>query len=88
MTRAEFGGDSVEGPCLFGGFTIADAMVAPVVWRFHSYNVPLSPAAQVYCDAMRAHPAMSEWKASALAETDVLAHYDQMAQETYGGPRG
>ena len=87
QTRAEYGGDSADKPYLFGDFTIADAMFAPVVWRFHSYNVSLSPVAQAYCDAMRAHPAMCEWKAAALAETDVLAHYDQMACDTYGEPR-
>lgn len=58
------------GPFLFGAFSIADAMYAPVVWRFVSYAVALPPAAQAWADAMLALPAMREWQAGALAETE------------------
>lgn len=82
--REQFGGD--RGPWLFGDFSIADAMFAPVVWRFHTYNVPLPEAGAAYRDAMLAHPAMREWEASALAETDVRAQLDALAS-AYGGTR-
>jgi glutathione S-transferase len=75
-----------DGPYLFGDFTIADAMYAPIVWRLHIYNVPLPPVAAAYRDAMMAHPAMAEWYESALQETEAHAHYDALAEE-YGGAR-
>jgi glutathione S-transferase len=56
------------GPFLFGAFSIADAMYAPVVWRFQTYAVALPPASQAWTAAMRALPAMREWQAGALAE--------------------
>lgn len=75
-----------EGPYLFGRFTVADAMYAPVAWRFHIYNVALPPLAAAYRDTMLAHPAMQEWYQGALQETEAVAHYDDVARE-YGGAR-
>jgi glutathione S-transferase len=75
-----------NGPYLFGAFSIADAMYAPIVWRLHIYNVPLPPVAAAYRDAMLAHPAMLEWYEAALRETEAHPHYDNLAAE-YGGPR-
>ena len=60
------------GAFLFGGFTAADAMYAPVVSRFHTYAVEVGEAAQAYMDAMMALPAWGEWRAAALAEPWVL----------------
>jgi len=74
------------GPWLFGAFSIADAMFAPVAWRFHIYNVPLPDVAAAYRDALLAHPAMQEWYTAALQETEAHAHYDDVAKE-YGGGR-
>ena len=75
-----------EGPYLFGEFSVADAMYAPIVWRFHVYNVALPPLAAAYRDTLLAHPAMQEWYAAALHESEAHAHYDRLADE-YGGPR-
>ena len=75
-----------DGPWLFGAFSVADAMFAPVVWRFHVYNVDLPPLAGVYRDAMLAHPAMQEWYAASILESEAHAHYDCLAEE-YGGSR-
>ena len=62
-----------DGPFLFGGFTIADAMFAPVVSRFRTYGpVELPQAAQDYADAIWALPAFAEWRAEAVKE--VSAH--------------
>ena len=58
------------GSFLFGSFSIADAMYAPVVWRFVTHAVPLPVASQAWADAMLALPAMREWQASALAEAE------------------
>ena len=56
------------GPFLFGAFTIADAMFAPVCSRFTTYAVPLSSAAQAYVGQMMGLPAMREWGRLAQAE--------------------
>jgi glutathione S-transferase len=68
--RAKYGGG---GPFLFGSFTAADAMYAPIVSRFSTYAIDVSPAAQKYMDTMMALPAWSEWRAAALKEPWVLA---------------
>lgn len=78
---------SEQGPYLFGAFSIADAMFAPVIWRFFSYNVSLPPVAQAYVNTMLAHPAMKEWEAAALQETVALAHYDDAAMSKFGPVR-
>ena len=59
------------GPFLFGAFGNADAMFAPVVSRFTTYEVKLSKAAQDYCDAIDALPAMQAWAEAASHEPEV-----------------
>ena len=59
---------ATRGPFLFGTFSIADAMYAPVAWRFVSYAVDLPAASQAWVESMLALPAMREWQAGALAE--------------------
>ena len=71
--RARFGSG---GPFLFGAFTIADAMYAPIVLRFRTYAVELPPACRAYADAILALPAMQEWIAGAERETESLAQFD------------
>jgi glutathione S-transferase len=67
--RTRFGkGDAF----LFGRFGAADAMYAPVVARFHTYDVKVGPAAREYMTAVMALPAWTEWKTAALKETWVL----------------
>jgi glutathione S-transferase len=67
--RARFG---LGGPFLFGTFTAADAMYAPVVSRFHTYAVEVGAASRAYMDAIMALPAWKEWHAAALREEWVL----------------
>jgi len=62
------------GPFLFGAFGAADAMYAPVVWRFHTYAVEVSDAAREYMRAMMTLPAWSEWRDAARREPWVLEH--------------
>jgi glutathione S-transferase len=68
--RARYG---VGGPFLFGTFGAADAMYAPVVARFHTYDVEADETTRAYMDAVMALPAWTEWKQAALKETWVLA---------------
>ncbi len=64
--RARFGR---TGPFLFGRFSNADAMFAPVVTRFQTYQVRVDPICRDYMDAILGLPAMVEWYRSA-AEDD------------------
>jgi glutathione S-transferase len=68
--RSAFGAD---GPFLFGAFGAADAMYAPIVWRFHTYAVEVGAAARDYMRAMTALPAWNEWREAARREPWVLA---------------
>ena len=56
-----------EGPWLFGRFTVADAMYAPVATRFRTYGIPLDGAAAAYCDAVLDDPDMKVWEDMARA---------------------
>lgn len=56
------------GPFLFGAFSIADAMFAPVCTRFVTYGVDLDATCRAYVDAVYALPAMKQWIADAAAE--------------------
>ncbi|WP_374604367.1 glutathione S-transferase family protein [Arenimonas sp.] len=60
------------GEFLLGDFGIVDAMFAPVCVRFTGYGVKLPSIARYYASAVMALPAMQEWVASALAETEIV----------------
>lgn len=76
--RGRFGGES--GPFLFGAFSNADAMYAPVVTRFKTYGVipTLDPICQAYCEAVLGHPAMKDWYAAAAAESWIVPKYEEL----------
>lgn len=61
-----------RGPYLFGAFSAADAMYAPVVHRFRIYAIDVSPVVRDYMAAMMVLPAFAEWTAAGLAETIVI----------------
>jgi len=63
--RARF---NAGGPFLFGQFSIADAMFAPVVWRFITYAIELPDESRAWLETMSALPAMQEWRTGALEE--------------------
>ena len=67
--RARFG---AGGPFLFGHFTAADAMFAPVCTRFRTYSIALDPVSEAYCEAIYANPAFVNWRNAALAETWIV----------------
>ncbi|KAF7599773.1 MAG: glutathione S-transferase [Candidatus Dactylopiibacterium carminicum] len=56
------------GPYLFGAWSIADMMFAPVCLRFETYGVALTPLAQAYCQSVLAHPHVQAWKKAAQLE--------------------
>ena len=65
------------GPFLFGASPgMADAMFAPVVTRFLTYDVRLDSDCAAYCSAIMAMPAMQEWVSAAQAEPDEVVELD------------
>ncbi len=72
--RAKFG---AGGPFLFGAFSNADAMYAPVVTRFKTYGVQLDDVCRAYSDAMLNYPALREWYISAAGEPWIVAKYEK-----------
>jgi len=71
--RQRYGGNK---PFLFGDFTIADVMFAPVVSRFRTYGVPLEGFTAAYAEAIWSLPAMREWVAAAQVEPHRLGRYE------------
>jgi glutathione S-transferase len=71
--RAKFG---AKGPYLYGDFSAADAMYAPVVTRFDSYSIPVSAATRRYMDLILRHPDVAHWRNEALKETWTIPDYD------------
>lgn len=67
---------AAEGPFLFGTFSAADAMYAPVVHRFRIYAIDVTPTTAAYMAAMMAQPAFAEWTAAGLAETIVIDRFE------------
>ena len=67
---------SANGPFLFGRFGAADAMYAPVVHRFRSYAIDVAPDTKAYMETMMALPAFEEWTREGLAETLVIAKFE------------
>ena len=63
-----------RGPFLFGDFSVADAMYAPVVLRVRTYGLPLSELAARYQDTMLADAHLREWIEAACVETVVIPH--------------
>jgi glutathione S-transferase len=73
QARGKFG---QAGAYLFGDFSAADAMFAPVVNRLHVYDVAVTPGTRAYMEAMMALPAWQDWSAQAQAETWIIDKYE------------
>ena len=64
------------GPFLFGEFCAADAMYAPVVMRFNTWQPELSETAAAYARHVTAQPAVKAWIDDALRETHAISKYE------------
>jgi glutathione S-transferase len=73
-TRERFG---EGGHFLFGDFSAADCMYAPVASRIRTYSVPVDLVASAYVDAIHALPAFIAWREAGLKEPWTMA-YDQL----------
>jgi glutathione S-transferase len=70
--QAKFGG---AGPYLYGAFSAADAMYAPIAFRLDGYSIPVSTAARRYIDTILRHPGVAQWRAAALKEPWTIPDY-------------
>lgn len=82
--RKRFG---VGGPFLFGAFSAADAMYAPLATRLDTYSIPLDGTTQAYVDAILALPAFQEWRQAGLKEEWVV-ETDEVDEEPVAVYRG
>lgn len=67
--RSEYGRD---GEWLFGGYSIADAMFAPMALRFSGYGLPLTGVESDYVNSVLSHPGIVEWVEAGKRETEII----------------
>ncbi|MFO1148214.1 MAG: glutathione S-transferase family protein [Alsobacter sp.] len=79
-------GKAAGGPFLFGDFSAADAMFAPVVTRFQTYSIPVEAPMRAYMDAVLDLPAFVEWQEAGMREPWVVAH-DEVDEPVIGAFR-
>ena len=77
--RQRFGG---SGDFLCGSFGIVDAFYCPVAFRFLCYGIALDEECSAYQEHLIALPAMQEWLADAMRESEPVAHLDAPATVT------
>ncbi|MEM7062293.1 MAG: glutathione S-transferase family protein [Cyanobacteria bacterium P01_B01_bin.77] len=70
--------DTYGGPWLFGDFSIADVVYAPVALRFVTYQVELMSAAQPFVAAVQALPSIQTWATAAAAEPETISVIDEL----------
>jgi glutathione S-transferase len=68
--RTEYGG---QGEWLFGQYSIADAMYAPIALRFAGYSIPLTGIEESYVSSVLGHPSTKQWIEAGKAEKEVIA---------------
>lgn len=72
---------SEQGPWLFGQFSIADVVYAPVALRFASYGPTISEQASAYVQTILGHPAIQEWIAAAKVELEVIPEEEVLTEK-------
>jgi glutathione S-transferase len=77
QARGRFGDG---GPFLFGAFSAADAMFAPLATRLDTYSFDLDPATRAYVDTILSLPAFKKWRTAALKESWIVAD-DEVDEE-------
>jgi len=82
QARERFG---AGGPFLFGAFSAADAMYAPLATRLDTYSIALDPVTQAYVSTILSLPAFQEWRRAALKEAWIVDadEVDEEAIENY-----
>ncbi|WP_455208382.1 glutathione S-transferase family protein [Kaarinaea lacus] len=67
--RTQYG---AQGEWLFGEYSIADAMFAPVALRFHGYSIPLDGVEAEYVHSVLKQPSIIEWIEAGRLEKEVI----------------
>ena len=67
---------SESGSYLFGDFSIADCMYAPMAMRFLTYGITLSAASNKYIETLQQNPAVKQWLKEAQKEKERLPEYE------------
>jgi glutathione S-transferase len=82
QAREQFGAGD---PFLFGAFSAADAMYAPLVTRLDTYSIALDATTRAYADAILVLPAFQEWRSAAMEEEWIVGadEVDEEAIEDY-----
>ena len=70
--------ETYGGPWLFGEFSIADIVYAPVALRFVTYQIQLAPAAKTFVDTVRALPSVQAWSEASALEAEAISFIDQL----------
>jgi glutathione S-transferase len=70
--RSRFGQGT--GPWLFGEYSVADAMYAPVVLRFNTYAAPLGETTRAYIATAVQEPSLQRWLKASEEESWTLPH--------------
>ena len=65
-----------QGDYLFGDFSIADCMYAPMAMRFHTYGVKLSSLSRQYLEILLKNPAVKQWRSEAESEAESLPDFE------------
>lgn len=73
---------AVEGPWLFGAYSLADAFYAPVCARIVGYRLPVSEGARAYCMTTLRDPAFRQWRAEGLKKSYDPFPYPPVGQTT------
>ena len=64
------------GRYLFGNFSLADCMYAPMAMRFHTYAISLSEISQTYVESLLENPAIKQWRDAAAQEIEILHEFE------------
>lgn len=75
-----------RGPWLFGDFSIADCMFAPVVSRFHTYGVAVSGVSSAYMAQVLGNRDVKQWYRLAAEESETIGMYEVGLQHESGKP--
>jgi glutathione S-transferase len=78
--RNEFG---TYGPWLFGTYSVADMMFAPVAIRFATFGIRLGEVEAEYCDALLSHPHVREWIDAGRRESWRIDDIDALFEEDW-----
>lgn len=70
-----------KGRFLFGNFSIADAMFAPVIFRFLAYGVKADEVSRRYMKAVESLPAAKQWVREAAREKERIPAYEFSGEE-------